>query len=224
MKIFHPLFSRDSRLKALFGIFALVFLSLSLNTFAAVTEGKEFKRIAQQPTDVPDGKIEVVEFFSYLCGHCADLNPKVEEWKKTLPADVVFHKIPVAWGKAQWSTMARAYFALDAIGEETRLSADVFNALHRERINLTDKKTFLDWAEKKDIDRKKLEEMYDSFAVNSKVMQADKKVEGYKVSSVPRFYVNGRYEINTEAVGSTSQMFDIVNEVIAIARKETKKK
>jgi thiol:disulfide interchange protein DsbA len=224
MKMFHPLFSHDSRLKALLSIFVLVVLSLSLNAFAAVTEGKEFKRIAPQTTEAPDGKIEVIEFFSYLCGACASLNPQVETWKKALPADVVFHKIPVGWGRAQWSAMARAYYALDAIGEETRLSADVFNALHRERANLTDKKTFLDWAEKKGVDRKKLEEMYDSFAVNSKIMQADKKAEGYKVSSVPRFYVNGRYEINTDATGSIAQLFSAIDEVIAIARKEAQKK
>jgi thiol:disulfide interchange protein DsbA len=223
MKIVHPVFSRRSWLTALLSVFACAVLSLSSGAFAAATEGKEFKKISPQMTEAPDGKIEVIEFFSYGCGHCANVNPHVEAWKKKLPDDVVFYKIPVSWGQAQWSAMARAFHALDAIGEESRLSADVFKALQNERINLTDKKTFLDWAEKKGADRKKLEEMYDSFAVNSKVMQSDKKVESYKVSSVPRFYVNGRYEINTEGI-AVSQVLSVVDEVIAIARKEAKKK
>ncbi|MCL2296661.1 MAG: thiol:disulfide interchange protein DsbA/DsbL [Proteobacteria bacterium] len=220
MKIVHPVFSRSAWLS----VIASAVLLLSSSAFAAATEGKEFKKIAPQATEAPDGKIEVIEFFSYGCGHCATLNPHVEAWKKKLPADVVFYKIPVSWGRAQWSAMARAYYALDAIGEESRLSGDVFNALQNERINLTDKKIFLDWAEKKGADRKKLEEMYDSFAVNSKVMQSDKKVENYKVSSVPRFYVNGRYEINTEAVASVSQVLAVVDEVIELVRKDAKKK
>jgi thiol:disulfide interchange protein DsbA len=223
MKIVHPVFLRRSWLTALLSVFACAVLSLSSSAFAAATEGKEFRRIAPQTTEAPDGKIEVIEFFSYGCGHCATINPHVDAWKKKLPDDVVFYKIPVSWGQAQWSAMARAFHALDAIGEESRLSADVFKALQNERINLTDKKTFLDWAEKKGADRKKLEEMYDSFAVNSKVMQSDKKVESYKVQSVPRFYVNGRYEINTEVVAA-SQVLGIVDEVIAVARKDAKKK
>ncbi|MDR2173991.1 MAG: thiol:disulfide interchange protein DsbA/DsbL [Burkholderiales bacterium] len=224
MKIVHPVFLCRSWLTALLSVFACAVLSLSSSAFAAATEGKEFRQIAPQTTEVPDGKIEVIEFFSYGCGHCANLNSQVDAWKKKLPDDVVFYKIPVSWGQAQWSAMARAFHALDAIGEESRLSGDVFKALQNERINLGDKKTFLDWAEKKGVDRKKLEEMYDSFAVNSKVMQSDKKVESYKVQSVPRFYVNGRYEINTDGIGSASQVLGVVDEVIAIARKGAKKK
>ncbi|MDR2243791.1 MAG: thiol:disulfide interchange protein DsbA/DsbL [Burkholderiales bacterium] len=223
MNITHPVLSRGSWSKALLSVFATAVLLLSSNAFAA-TEGKEFRRITPQSTEAPDGKIEVIKFFSYGCGHCAEFNKGVEAWKKKLPDDVVFYKVPVSWGRAQWASMARAYYALDAIGEETRLSGDVFNALQNERINLTDKKTFLDWAEKKGVDRKKLEEMYDSFAVNSKVMQSDKKVENYKVQSVPRFYVNGRYEINTDGISSASQAFNIVDQVIEIARKDAKKK
>ncbi len=224
MKAVHPTFSRGAWLALLLSVFAFAAWSLSPAAFAAAAEGKEFKRISPQTTEAPDGKIEVIEFFSYLCGHCAEFNPQVEAWKKKLPSDVVFHKVPVSWGRAQWAAMTRAYYALDAIGEENRLSADIFDALHKGRINLTDKKIFLDWAEKKGVDRKKLEEMYDSFAVNSKVLQADKKVENYKVQSVPRFYVDGRYEINTEAIGSIPQVLGTVDEVIAVARKDARKK
>ncbi|MDR0251127.1 MAG: thiol:disulfide interchange protein DsbA/DsbL [Burkholderiales bacterium] len=224
MKIVYPAFSRGPWLTALLSIFAGITLLLSSSAFAAATEGKEFKKISPQTTEAPDGKIEVIEFFSYGCGSCAEFNSHVDAWKKKLPDDVVFHKIPVSWGRAQWTAMARVFYSLDAIGEESRLSGDVFKALQNERINLTDKKTFLDWAEKKGADRKKLEEMYDSFAVNSKVMQSEKKVESYKVQSVPRFYVNGRYEINTDRIGSVSQVFSVVDEVIAIARKDVKKK
>ncbi|MCL2309938.1 MAG: thiol:disulfide interchange protein DsbA/DsbL [Proteobacteria bacterium] len=219
-----PFFSRSSWLMAVFAWAALSLPLLSPNALAAVTEGKEFKQISPQTTEVPEGKIEVIEFFSYLCSHCAHFNPLVETWKKKLPDDVVFYKIPVGWGKDQWKAMARAYYALTMMGEEERLSNEVFDALHKERINLTDKKTFLDWAEKKGVNRQKLIDVYDSFAVDSKVMQSDKKVETYKVSSVPHFFVNGRYEINLEAAGSPSQVFDVLDEVIALARKEAKKK
>ena len=33
------------------------------------------------------GRIEVVEIFSYACGHCADLHPLIEPWQRALPDD-----------------------------------------------------------------------------------------------------------------------------------------
>ncbi|MDR2709841.1 MAG: thiol:disulfide interchange protein DsbA/DsbL [Burkholderiales bacterium] len=232
MKIVSPFFSRGAWPAALLSVFAWAALSLPSSAWAAATEGKEYTQIAPQTTEASKGKIEVIEFFSYLCPHCADFNPKVEEWKKTLPSDVVFHKIPVNWGRTQWSNMSRAYYALEAIGEESRMSPMVFNAIHRgelnpvtdkiERINLTEEKIFLDWAEKKGVDRQKLEGVYGSFAINSKVMQSDEKAKNYKVQSVPSFYVDGRYAVNVEeAIGKG---LGVVDEVIAIARKDAKKK
>ncbi|MCL2871459.1 MAG: thiol:disulfide interchange protein DsbA/DsbL [Betaproteobacteria bacterium] len=220
MKIVSPLFSRASVWIAALSFLSLAFLSSSAS--AAATEGKEYKMLmTPMTTEAPKGKIEVIEFFSYLCPHCADFNPKVDEWKKKLPSDVVFRKIPVNWGRPQWTAMSRAYYALDTIGED-RLSQAVFDAIHKERINLTDKAIFLDWAGKKGVDSQKLADVYDSFTINSKVMLSDKKVENYKVQSVPSFYVNGRYEVNTEAV--MSQGMDVVDDVIAVARKDANKK
>lgn len=49
-----------------------------------------------QPTDSA-GKIEVMEFFSYGCPHCADLHPLLKAWAKQLPADVVLRRVPVSF-------------------------------------------------------------------------------------------------------------------------------
>ena len=39
-----------------------------------------------QPT-FAQGGIEVAEVFAYTCIHCANLQPNLVSWKKTLPAD-----------------------------------------------------------------------------------------------------------------------------------------
>ena len=57
------------------------------------------------------GKIEVVEVFAYYCIHCATLQPRVNEWKTTLPADVEFRYVPMAHGQSE--PIARAFFAAD---------------------------------------------------------------------------------------------------------------
>src|SRR5690606_41588980 len=49
-----------------------------------------------QPSDTA-GKTEVLEFFAYSCPHCAILEPKLQAWAKTLPADVALRPVPVAF-------------------------------------------------------------------------------------------------------------------------------
>jgi thiol:disulfide interchange protein DsbA len=53
-----------------------------------------------QRLDPKNGKVEVVEVFSYGCIHCSHYEPKVEELQKQLPKGVVFHAIPAAFNDA----------------------------------------------------------------------------------------------------------------------------
>lgn len=213
--------SKISRIFPLWVISILV-LSFSLPALAA-TEGKEFVRIPQKQVEAPDGKIKVLDFFSYGCGHCAQLNPIVSKWKKTLPDDVVFHKVPVAWGRDAWKALGRAYFTIEALGDDA-LDDKAFTALQRQRINLQVEKDFLDWMADNGIDRKKAEEMYKSFSVNNMLNKSEKLEKDYKVDSVPHFYVNGNMEVKLDGITSSEDFTRVLNEIIDIARQENQKK
>ena len=111
----------------------------------SVDEGKEYLRL-KNPQPVESGKkIEVIEFFSYGCPHCADLEPILQPWIKALPADVQFRRIPVMY-QERWIPLARIYYTLEALGEEKRLSPEVFSALHSRGVSLWQDKTFFEWA------------------------------------------------------------------------------
>src|SRR4051795_12470090 len=58
-------------------------------------EGKQYARIKNPLPVEPGKKIQVIEFFSYGCPHCADLEPEMQNWMKTVPADVQFVRVPV---------------------------------------------------------------------------------------------------------------------------------
>src|SRR3984957_12930104 len=50
-------------------------------------EGVNYPRLVPaQPTAVPAGQVEVLEFFWYGCPHCYALDPQVEAWRKSKPA------------------------------------------------------------------------------------------------------------------------------------------
>ncbi len=130
----------------------------------APVEGTNYVRLKnQQPTE--SGKnIEVLEFFSYGCPHCGELEPQLQAWLKTKPADVTFRRVPVMF-QPRWENLAKIYYTLDAMGEEAKLAPEIFTAIHGKGVQLWNEKDFLDWAAAKGLDRKKVEDMFKSFAI-----------------------------------------------------------
>src|SRR5690606_9855055 len=69
-------------------------------------EGTDYVTVANgQPFDTPPGKIEVVEFFGYVCPFCAAVQPTVAAMKAKLPPDVHFVYVPAAFG-GPWDNYA----------------------------------------------------------------------------------------------------------------------
>lgn len=96
----------------IFGLLALCMGSVAIA--AEPVEGKDYvlvKPVAPSSSE----KIEVVDFFSYTCGHCFRLSPLIEEWAKKIPADVTLVRSPVAWDESS-EFLARVYFTFDAMG------------------------------------------------------------------------------------------------------------
>jgi len=186
----------------------------------AVEEGKEYLRL-KNPQPVESGKkIEVIEFFSYGCPHCADLEPIMQQWMKTMPADVHFRRVPVMY-QDRWVPLAKIYYTLDGLGEEKRLSPEVFSALHARGVSLWQDKTFFDWAASQGLDRKKVEDMYNSFAITGKMTRARAIPQAYQVQSVPTFVVDGKFV--TYRVSTHAAMPAVLDALIAKARAERPK-
>src|ERR1700738_5429917 len=62
------------------------------------TEGTNyFPVIPAQHTDVPAGKIEVAEIFSYACPFCAQINPLMQPLKKSLPRNAQLVFVPASF-------------------------------------------------------------------------------------------------------------------------------
>lgn len=188
----------------------------------ALVEGQHYVRL-KNPQPVDTGKkIEVLEFFSYGCPHCRDLDPELVAWKKTLPADVEFRRVPVDYGRPQWNTLAKAYYTLESLQLEEQLTPELFVALHDKGMKLFEPKTFLDWVATKGIDRKKAEETFNSFGVNSKMNRALALAKNYSVQSVPLVIVDGKFQVSSDKVGSHANMPGAINQLVAKARSERK--
>ena len=171
-----------------------------------------------QPTE-GGGKIEVIEFFWYGCPHCYSLEPEVNKWLKNAPKDVVFKRIP-AFPNDNWGQAAQIYYTLEAMGILEQNHQKVFDAWHKENKNLANRRIREEWLKANGIDVAKYNEMEKSFSVATKLQKAKQMTYAYKVDSVPRLVVNGKYYTGPEVAGGTQNMFPVAEKLIEMARKE----
>ena len=156
-------------------------------------EGTDYRKIEPpQPTMSP-GKIEVIEFFSYMCPHCNEFHPLVTTWAAQLPKNVVFRPVPVGFNRPAWINLARAYYALQASGDLDKLDGALFGAIHEEHLQLFDEQSLADWVGKNGGSAEKFAAAYTSFGVNNQTVQADQLVDHYRIDAVPTMAVNGEY-------------------------------
>ena len=105
-------------------------LALMLSLCAAVAPaatapvaGKDYVVLERpQPTVNADG-VEVREFFSYGCPHCATFEPRFKQWLKQAPEGVTLVQVPVVFHQS-WAPLAKAFYAAQSLGELDRLHRD----------------------------------------------------------------------------------------------------
>jgi thiol:disulfide interchange protein DsbA len=194
-------------------IFAAVF-ALAIGTAQAQATFAKLQN--PQPTE-GGGKIEVIEFFWYGCPHCYALEPSVNAWLKNAPKDVVFRRIPANPSEG-WGEMARVYYTLEAMGLLEKYHQRVFDAMHKENVNLGNKRIREEWLAKNGIDPAKYNDVEKSFSVVTNLSRARQLTMAYQVDTVPRLIVNGRYYASENL--TVDKVFPAVDQMIAQVRKE----
>ncbi len=185
--------------------------------------GVEYRELsAAQPTDTA-GKIEVIEFFWYGCPHCYNFEPVLAPWVGKMPKDAQFRRIPAIFND-EWAQGARAYYALEAIGEIPRLHKPLFDAVHTgSRLKVANEAALGEWLGKQGVDMKKFAAAYRSFSVEGKVKRAAQLTLAYKIEGVPSMVVNGKYVVITDNIKSFEHLLATADYLIAQSRKQADK-
>lgn len=203
---------------ALLAVLAMAF-SVGIVSAASPILDKEYRLInPPQPTD-GSKKIEVVEFFYYGCPHCYELEPALKNWLKRKPADVEFRQQPAVF-RENWIPLTKTYFALDALGLLPKLSDKVYSAVHDEELGLSDEALMSKWIGQQGVDPVKFSEAYRSFAVQNSVQRAIQVTRDYQVKGTPSIAVAGKYITSPSMTGGFDRFFEVVDQLIEMARKE----
>lgn len=192
---------------------------LSFSAQAQLRPGADYSVLkVAQPVE-SKGKVDVVEFFWYRCPHCYSLEPTLEAWVKKLPADVHFRRVPAVLSD-NWAIDARIFYAFEALGVLDRVHRAFFDAIHKDRLVITNETAMTEWLTKQGIDRKKFDAAYSSFGVQTQVKRAAQQSAAYQLDGVPMLAVQGRYTVSGEQGGSHSGMVAKVEQLIEMARKD----
>ena len=92
-------------------------------------EGKFQRVVPNQPTETPQGIIEVVDIFGYRCPHCFSFLPVLERFENEVPDDVQVRHMPVIF-RDSWEAPARAFYTAKLLGVLDRVHRPIFEALH----------------------------------------------------------------------------------------------
>lgn len=197
-------------------IFVVLALLCTTQVYAEPEAGKDYTVLSPaQPTHSSGGKIEVLEFFFYGCSHCFKLHPLMSAWEKKLPKDVELTFVPAVFNPT-WEVSARAFYALEALGQRKQLHDDLFNAWN-DNIELVDEATTTDFVAKHGVDRKKFSDAYNSFSMQSQVTRAKQMGQTYGIRGTPTLIVDGKYLITGLHPAETMQ---VLNALVDKARKE----
>ena len=184
--------------------------AVTLPAWAQPREGKDYRKLAKPvATDAPAGKVEVIEFFWYSCGHCNAFEPTFAAWLKNAPKDLVVHRVPVAFN-ASFVPQQKIYYALEGLGKTEEIHAKVFRAIHVDRLKLTKDDEIFDWMGKQGVDVAKFKEAYNSFNTANMLRKATQLQDSYRVEGVPSMGVGGKYYTDGTRAGSMTNVLQVV--------------
>jgi len=192
-------------------------------------EGKHYSVIPTQRTNVPAGKVEVMEVFSYGCPACNSFLPTMKKLKAALPANTQLVYLPASWNKSEnWPLFQRAYLTAQSLGVAEKAHEAMFQAIWTTgELGVTEpsgrlKKTLPTIEETArfyervtGVKAANFVAASKSFGVDLKIRQADSQISAMQVPSTPALVVNGKYRVNNENLQSADQIIGLVKFLVA---------
>jgi thiol:disulfide interchange protein DsbA len=176
-----------------------------------------------QPTTAPAGDVEVIEFMWLACGGCYLVNERVTAWKSRLPAWVKFRQEHVMWGPSH-RNLGKLLYTLEALGRGD-LVGKAFEEIHRKSnmlVENSDAATLqkqLAFAKANGISEADFKREYNGFAVNTRLQRAEELTRRYKIDQTPVFIVNGKYYIDTRMARPETDLFPLLDDLVAFEKK-----
>lgn len=203
---------RSKRLLSILGLIGILAIAAPLS--AAPTEGFEYQRIDVPVPTETGSKVEVLELFWYGCPHCFHLEPTLEKWLKTKPANAEFRRLPAVLND-NWAIHAKVFYTAETLGVLEKLHTPLFQAYHEQNNKLKDEAAIRQVFVANGVKAEDFDRAFNSFAVDAKVRRARDLSQRFGIDGVPAIIVNGKYRTSATLTGGHQQTMEVVNFLIA---------
>lgn len=197
------------------GLVSLMLLAPGIGSAEGFVAGEDYGELAApQPTAAGD-KVEVIEFFSYGCHHCSNLEPHIVKWAASPAAtDVEIVRVAVAWSQGMES-LSRVYYAAEMAGAPEEAHAAVFKLLHEDKPTELTLPVMADVLASHGVDKDQFMLNFQSAEVTERVQAAKEMTARYKISGVPTLVIGGRYTVGIPHGNDFKRMFEVTDYVVA---------
>ena len=180
-----------------------------------IVEGEDYTLIENARPRREGDPIEVIEFFSYACIHCKNIEPLVEDWLEDKPDDVVFTRQPTTFSAA-FVLLAQTYFTLEQTGALEANHNRIFRAIHDARTQFASPESVADYIDGRGVSREEFLRVFNSPQVRQAMRAANRDQQRYVVAATPSFAVAGKYMVGMR--GGQRRALEVVDHLIAQER------
>ncbi|MGA9421192.1 MAG: thiol:disulfide interchange protein DsbA/DsbL [Rhodanobacteraceae bacterium] len=182
-----------------------------------------------EPAQPTGDKIEVLEVFSYACPACDQFHSIADKIKSDLPANAEMRYLPASFRSDEdWPVFQRAFFTAQALGLTDQSHDALFDAVWTNgTLKTTDPVThqlvnplptiedIANFFSRFGVKPADFVATANSFAVNTKMKQADAKIKACGVDSTPTLIINGKYRLTGQSAGGWDKVEPLVRYLIA---------
>ena len=164
--------------------------------------------------ETSENEISVVEFFSYGCPVCYDLEPFIDAWLLTKAEGVVFSRVAVP-SRKDWVPLARAYYIAEELGITDKVHALIFRAKYENRQSIGQehllRRMFSGVA---DVQPEEFDEAWKSDSIPKMIQNAVLEMRDFGIAATPTLVVDKTYVITPRTAGNLEKMFEIVDYLV----------
>ena len=163
-------------------------------------------------------KLKVIEFFSYNCPWCAQIEPSVTSWVQKQGKAIEFSRIPVVFHK-DWELSAKAYYTANLLGIESKLSPLLFKAIQNKNNTLTTNDAMINFFVKEGVEPSTARSAFEnSTMVSLKIKEGMSLMAHYQIAGVPAFIINDQFKTDVQMAGSEERLIKILDYLVAKAK------
>ena len=163
-----------------------------------------------------DDPIEVIEFFSYACPHCMNLEPMLANWVDGLPENVRFKRVHIAID-TMTTRLAKTYLILETQDLLEQNHRRMFDAIHERNITFLNDEQLAEFMHDRGIDSDRFLSALNGRYINRAVESSRQLAIETRTLGVPALLIGNRFQVTAQ--GGSRQLLAtadwLVNELLA---------